>query len=454
MLIRLTCNPEPTPMDDTVIEIKEKIRQQFNFGPYPRQPLDKSPKEDTNSLFIHDLVTPYYLKNQQVISTAGKVILDAGCGSGYESLILAEANPGAQIVGIDLSEKSVGLAQQRLKHHGFENTQFQVLDIEKLPGLGLEFDYINCDDVLYLLPNPSVGLQAMKSVLKPTGMIRANLHSALGRADYFRAQEVFKMMGLLDHNPEELEVSLAKEVMEALKDGVHLKVQTRSALEAEDLQVVFLANHLLQGDKGCSTPEMFAAIKQADLEFVSMVNWRQWELLDLFKDSDNLPAFLGMSLPEISVEERLRLFELFHPVHRLLDFWCTHPGQEDSIAPIFEQESVDWARVQVHLHPQLQTAKVKTGLIESLKAQQPLDLRAYLSITANLPVLVDTQAVACLLALQDGPQPLAALAERWLQLRPKDLITLEPVTLEQAVAELKQLLTRLEVFLYVLLEVS
>jgi protein-L-isoaspartate O-methyltransferase len=78
-------------------ELLEKIRQQFDASPYPRVPLDKSPKDNISSPYIHNLVTPYYLRNQKIIEIKGKVILDAGCGTGYKSLVLAEANPGAKI---------------------------------------------------------------------------------------------------------------------------------------------------------------------------------------------------------------------------------------------------------------------------------------------------------------------------------------------------------------------
>ncbi|NJM95753.1 MAG: class I SAM-dependent methyltransferase, partial [Acaryochloridaceae cyanobacterium CSU_5_19] len=206
-------------MTSSVSSISDKIRQQFDFGPYPRIPIDKSPKAESNTLFSHNLVTPYYLKHQRVINTERATILDAGCGSGYKSLVLAEANPGATIVGIDLSAESVSLAKTRLKHHGFDNAQFHTLAIEDIPRLGMEFDYINCDEVLYLFPNPADGLASLKSALKPQGIIRSNLHSSWQRAPYFRAQNVFQMMGLFENNPEALEVELVQEIMKALKPG-------------------------------------------------------------------------------------------------------------------------------------------------------------------------------------------------------------------------------------------
>lgn len=441
-------------MNDTSASISDKIRQQFDFGPYPRVPIDKSPKDETNLLFIHNLVTPYYLKYQEVISTEGKTILDAGCGSGYKSLVLAEANPGATIVGVDLSAESVNLAKARLQHHGFDNAQFHAVSIEDLPSLGMDFDYINCDEVLYLFPNPTDGLSALKSILKPKGIIRSNLHSAWQRASYFRAQNIFQLMGLFDNNPEALEINLVQDMMKALKSRVDLKAKTwKPSLEANDdhAQEAILMNFLFQGDRGFKIPEMFAAIREADLEFVSMVNWRHWDIFSLFEDPDDLPVFLALSLPEASPEEQLTLFELLHPVHRLLDFWCTHPSAE-SILPVASWELADWQRAKIHLHPQLRTNKAKEVFFECLREHKPLNLATLLSAPAIGSFFIDSSVLSILLLLMDGPQLFHDLGQYWLQLQPKDPVTLKPLTLEIAQAELQKILSRLEVFLYVLIE--
>lgn len=209
-------------MDNQASELLEKIRQQFDFGPYPRIGIDRSPKDDVAALYFHNLVTPYYLKNKKITNPECQVILDAGCGTGYKSLVLAEANPGAKIIGIDISEQSLELARKRFKYHGVENGEFHLLSIYELTNLDLEFDYINCDELLYLFPDPAVVLKAMKSVLKPQGLIRSNLHSSLQRSNYFRAQEVFRMMGLMDSNPEDVEIDIALDILKSLKDFVYL----------------------------------------------------------------------------------------------------------------------------------------------------------------------------------------------------------------------------------------
>ncbi|MCB8764885.1 class I SAM-dependent methyltransferase [Planktothrix agardhii 1029] len=434
-------------------ELLEKIRQQFDSAPYPRTPLEQSPKTDYELLFIHNLATCYYLKYQKVINTEGKIILDAGCGTGYKSLVLAEANPGAKIVGIDISEQSIELARQRLKFHGFDNAEFYVLPIENLPQLRYEFDYINNDESLYLFPDITVPLKAMRSVLKPEGIIRSNLHSAFQRVHYFRAQSLFKMMGLMDDNPTDLEIELTGEIMQALKDQVFLKSQTYNSEKIKEKEWV-LMNYLFQGDKGYTIPELFAALRNSDLELISMVKWRNWEVIDLFKDAENLPAFLGMSLPELSIEDRLHFYELLHPIHRLLDFWCGHPIANESIVPVSNWTDTDWQTTQVHLHPQLKTSKAKDDLIECVKTQKPFEISQYVKLPTLLPITIESRLAACLLPLWETEQPIISLVERWQQIQPIDPVTLEPITPQIAFEQVKELLTTLDAFLYVLLERS
>lgn len=438
-------------MENQASDLREKIRQQFETGPYPRKPLDTSPKKDYNSLFIHNIVTGFYLRYRTVITPREKIILDAGCGSGYKALALAEANPGAKIVGIDLSEESVRLAKERLNYHGFEDSEFYVMPIEELPSLGMKFDYINNDEVLYLLSDPAVGLKALKSVLNSEGIIRSNLHSSLGRSFYFRAQKIFKMMGLMDANPGELEISIVQEMMNALKNDVILKQRTWKPQQQDEPQY-YMMNYLFQGDKGFTIPEMFSALREANLEFVKMVNWRRWELLDLFTEPDDLPAFLAMSLPELSPEEELHLFELLQPIHRLLDFWCTHPSTGQPVISASEWTDDEWKNAAVHLHPQLKTPEFREDLMECIANRLPFDISRYVTITRLQPIYIESGLVACLLPLWEKSQPFMSLVKRWLQIRPLNPVTLESIDPHVAFEEIKELLMALESFLYVLLE--
>ncbi|WNC59588.1 class I SAM-dependent methyltransferase [Thermosynechococcus sp. QS41] len=428
----------------------EKIRRQFDYGPYPRVAIDKTPKDEPNVLFVHDLVTAFYVRDHRVPETKGKRILDAGCGTGYKSLVLAIANPGAEIVGIDLSPESVKLAAERLKFHQFDNVYFEARSILDLPSWGEQFDYINCDEVLYLLPDPVAGLNALKSVLKPDGILRANLHSALQRFPYFRAQNLFKLMGLMDDNPEEMEMDIVREIMKELKDGVDLKVRAWNPhYEKEESNETLLANHLLVGDKGSTIPQLFQYLEAAGLEFISMVNWRHWNLVDLFKDPENLPTFLALSLPDVPQAVQLEMYELLHPVHRLLDFWCT-PQPRAAVPDLGEWSEEQWDQSTIYLHPQLRTEAIKEKWLGYLNDRMIVDLGTFMSFSSPTSVYVDPLGLATLLPLFDQPLPFPELCDRYQRLAPLDPLTLEPIEPRVARQQLQALLTRLELSLFVL----
>jgi 2-polyprenyl-3-methyl-5-hydroxy-6-metoxy-1,4-benzoquinol methylase len=437
----------------------DRVRQQFDYAPYPRIPLEKLPHGNYEELFVHSLVTPYYLRHQTVVDTRGKTILDVGCGSGYKSLILAIANPGAHIVGIDVSSKSVELSRLRFQVHGFTDAEFHTLSVEELPQLGMQFDYINCDEVLYLLPNPTVGLQIMGSVLKPTGIIRTNLHSYLQRDVFYRAQDLFRMMGLMDGNPEEFEIDIVRETMASLKDDVLLKKQTWAPKfeVSEDPEAVvseILMNHLFQEDKGYTVPQLFEMLNASKLELITMLDWQSWNVADLFETSDGLPKVWQAILTCGSTAETLPIYELFQPNHRLLDFWCGLPLQTQPLVPIDQWEQSNWQNCTVHLHPQLQVEAIKAQLMQCIDTSTAFDFSRYVNLSAPAPVSIDSHIAIALLPLWDGPQPMQALVERYQTICPLHPITLQPVSIDATFSKIKQLIQQLAQFCYVLIERS
>jgi hypothetical protein len=238
--------------------------------------------------------------------------------------------------------------------------------------------------------------------------------------------------------------------MKSLKDQVELKSITwRPDIETDEERI--LMNYLFQGDKGYTISEMFSALRAAELEFVSMVNWRQWDLMALFREPDNLPAFLAISLPDTTVEERLHLFELLHPVHRLLDFWCGHPNQSQSFVPVAEWTLAGWQEAQVHLLPQLKTPELKEALLRSITQLKPFEITQQLLIPEK-PVSIDSTVAACFFPLWEKSQSMRSLVERWQKLRPVHPVTLELTTEAEALEVVIQALTTLERLGYVFLE--
>lgn len=438
-------------MDEQVKKHLEAVKKQFERSPYPRQSLEQTPKDNPSYLYKHHFASAYYHRNQQVIDPKDTLILDAGCGSGYKALALAYANPGAKIVGIDFSEESVKLARTRLDYHGIENFQFEAMAIEDIASLGMEFDYINCDEVLYLLPDPEAGLAALKSVLKPQGIIRGNLHSAFQRVDYFRAQKLFKMMGLMeDEVTDEMAMELSQETMEALRDFVNLKKRVWTTKIKGDEEAL-LANYLLREDRGYTIPDLFALLEKTELEFISMVNWREWNPFDLFVEEDKLPAFLGMSLPATSMEERLHLYELLNPIHRLLDFWVGHPDQGQDWTLPEDWTPQQWHSAQVQLHPLLQTDSTRQQLETCIQNYQAFSISQQLPISGVGRVMIDSTTAACLLPLSEGPQSFSTLLNFFQDFRPRNPVTGETTSDDEAFAAVRGLLQSLESLSFVFL---
>ncbi len=424
------------------------LREQFDKAPYPNTPLEKSPRDLPNELFLHSLTTAYYLRYQQVPDLTQTVILDAGCGSGYKSLMLALANPGAKIIGVDLSSESIALAQKRLPFHGVHNADFFVHSIYELKDLGLTFDYINCDEVLYLLPDPDQGLRAMREVLKPQGILRVNLHSALQRAPFYRAQSFCRLLGLMESSPGEMEVALLKEIMTPMKDQTDLKRRawTEQAKTYKTNEWI-LVNYLLQGDKGYTVPDLFRMLERCDLEFMRMLVWPRWEITSLFNE---LPEYLATGLPETSIEDQLHLFELLQPIHRLLDFWCALPGTAP-VLPLGQWTIEDWAGATIRLHPQLATEQLRRDLVYAVARQEPFQINRYLMIPSDAPTQVNSQFCCGLLPLWAGPQPLGVLVDHALKVRPVRPQSLQPYSFEDVAQEIRQILGYLEQFCYVMI---
>src|SRR5690242_16715676 len=65
----------------------------------------------------------------------GLRILDAGCGTGLSSLMLARLNPGAKVIGVDASPRALELARERAAAAGGLDVEFRQHDLdEPLPG--------------------------------------------------------------------------------------------------------------------------------------------------------------------------------------------------------------------------------------------------------------------------------------------------------------------------------
>jgi 2-polyprenyl-6-hydroxyphenyl methylase/3-demethylubiquinone-9 3-methyltransferase len=100
---------------------------------------------------------------------AGKTVIDVGCGGG----ILAEAmaRKGAQVKGIDLAEKSIGVARL----HGLESgvtVDYEVIATETIADREPEqYDLVTCMEMLEHVPDPASVVAACSRLTKPGGTV-------------------------------------------------------------------------------------------------------------------------------------------------------------------------------------------------------------------------------------------------------------------------------------------
>jgi 2-polyprenyl-6-hydroxyphenyl methylase/3-demethylubiquinone-9 3-methyltransferase len=100
---------------------------------------------------------------------AGKRVLDVGCGGG----ILAEAMAatGANVTGIDLSEKALGVAQLHRLESGVA-VDYRLIAAEALAAEApATFDVVTCMEMLEHVPDPASTVRACAALAKPGGSV-------------------------------------------------------------------------------------------------------------------------------------------------------------------------------------------------------------------------------------------------------------------------------------------
>jgi len=94
-----------------------------------------------------------------------KVVLDAGCGTGYGADYLS--NVGKEVIGIDISEAAIGYART---HFQKDNLKFEVTDLTSLTFQNSTFDIVCFFDVIEHIEDYKKAIQEIYKVLKLDGL--------------------------------------------------------------------------------------------------------------------------------------------------------------------------------------------------------------------------------------------------------------------------------------------
>jgi len=110
------------------------------------------------------------LHHDTVFPPASKV-LEAGCGVGAQTVILAKNSPDAKIISIDISQESITQASDSIAKEKITNVHFQQADIFELPFEGESFDHVFLCFVLEHLQEPARAVLELRKVLKTGGSL-------------------------------------------------------------------------------------------------------------------------------------------------------------------------------------------------------------------------------------------------------------------------------------------
>ncbi len=122
---------------------------------------------DPNSEFkpLHE-INPLRLDLiDRLAGLAGRQVLDVGCGGGILSESMAAR--GAQVTGIDLGEKPLGVAKLHLLESGL-SVDYQAISAEALAeARPASFDVVACMEMLEHVPDPARTVAACAALARP-----------------------------------------------------------------------------------------------------------------------------------------------------------------------------------------------------------------------------------------------------------------------------------------------
>lgn len=134
---------------------------QYVHGYSAREARRLSDQAETLSDLIHyDSVFP-----------PGSSVLEIGCGTGAQTLIIAKKNRACRFTSIDISESSLNLAKSRIEDQGLVNVTFQKADICDDDAISGMYDHAFFCFVLEHIRDPVSIIRSACRYVKPGGTI-------------------------------------------------------------------------------------------------------------------------------------------------------------------------------------------------------------------------------------------------------------------------------------------
>jgi SAM-dependent methyltransferase len=229
-------------------------------------------------------------------------ILVAGCGTSQAAKV-ALRWPRAQVIGIDVSATSVEETEKLKRKHDIENLELRQMPLECAAELERAFEHVICTGVLHHLPNPDLGLRALRDVLTSDGALHLMVYAPYGRAGVYLLQDYCRRLGI-GTTPTEIRELAAS--LQALPPDHPLMPLLRKAPDFRD--EAGIADALLHPqDRAFSVPQLLDFLGAAGLELGRWVLQAPYlPQCGALASSPHQPALL-----RLPIEEQYAAVELF-----------------------------------------------------------------------------------------------------------------------------------------------
>jgi SAM-dependent methyltransferase len=189
-------------------------------------------------------------------------ILVAGCGTSQAAIhALREAD--ARVTAIDISETSLHHTRELQRKYRLQNLDVHRLAIEEVGELGRMFDQIVCTGVLHHLPDPDIGLRALRNVLAPDGGVHVMVYATYGRTGIYMMQEYCRLLGI---DATEAELHGLGVTIGALSSDHPIAAVARQARDFRNPDA--LADALLHPqDRSYTVPQLYGWLERCGLKF-------------------------------------------------------------------------------------------------------------------------------------------------------------------------------------------
>lgn len=154
------------------LDLKEAVRDFWNTEPCGTRYLDDRDSYATHTRARYDL-EPHIREFADFPSARGKRVLEIGVGMGADYLEWLKA--GAIASGVDLSGRSIDIANRRCRQAGFA-PDLQVGDADHLACADNTFDLVYSYGVMHHSPDTQRCLREAWRVLKPGGQLKVMLY--------------------------------------------------------------------------------------------------------------------------------------------------------------------------------------------------------------------------------------------------------------------------------------